>query len=122
MAGHGSPQCELVRFARQIARCWLRFITRGPSALLVCALLAFGCSFATVPVLRADDSLDIRLRVAWGAGSRSQWEGTVRVEGGVLSDLDDLGLNADSPGSKYIENGQIIIRQPSPSQYDGFDF
>ena len=63
----------------------------------------------------------MRLRIAWGGGAERQWQATIRVAGGELRDPQALGVEADEPGSFWIENGELRMRCRSPRAYDGVD-
>jgi len=62
----------------------------------------------------------MRLRIEWG-GAEQHWAGTVAVSQGTLCEARPLGIEADVPGSIWIENGRLIIRPPSARMYDGVD-
>ena len=63
----------------------------------------------------------LRIRVAWGGGAERLWEGTLTLSQGVLSEPQPLGIEADEPGSMWLEGGQLIIRQRTARAYDGVD-
>jgi uncharacterized lipoprotein YddW (UPF0748 family) len=62
------------------------------------------------------------VRVAWGGGREKLWEGSVAVSSGAISQPRPLGIEADEPGSMWLENGRLLILQRSPRAYDGVDF
>jgi hypothetical protein len=64
---------------------------------------------------------DLQLRIAWGGGSRRQWTGTITLTEGKLNLHRPLGVEADEPGSIWVEENRLEIRQPSPREYDGVD-
>ncbi|MBI2826728.1 MAG: hypothetical protein HYX69_18810 [Planctomycetia bacterium] len=65
----------------------------------------------------------MRLRMEWGGGGEQQWQGTVRLADGNLSDPLPLGIEADEPGSMWIGvDGALAIRPRSARSYDGVDF
>ena len=68
----------------------------------------------------ADEALMVR--VAWGGGREKLWEGSVAVSSGAISQPRPLGIEADEPGSMWLENGRLLILQRSPRAYDGVDF
>lgn len=82
------------------------------------ALLVF--ALTTIAPAMADE-LSLRLRMAWGGGAERRWEGRVALAGGTLSELVALGVEADEPGSIWLEAGAIAIQARSPRNYDGFD-
>ena len=61
------------------------------------------------------------VRVAWGGGSEKLWEGSIAVSRGTISQPRPLGIEADEPGSMWLEDGRLLIRQRSPRAYDGVD-
>jgi hypothetical protein len=61
------------------------------------------------------------VRVAWGGGAEKTWEGSISVLGGTISQPRPLGIEADEPGSMWIEDGRLQIRQRSARNYDGVD-
>jgi hypothetical protein len=63
----------------------------------------------------------IMVRVAWGGGAEKLWEGSISVSQGTISQPRPLGIEADEPGSMWIEDGGLQIRQRSPRSYDGVD-
>ncbi len=111
MAGHGSPRAS---------RCfWPRAATAGRwgwCALLLLSLTSIG--------LGADN---LRLRIAWGGGSPRLWRGTIEVSEGTLSEPHALGIEADEPGSMWLETDarlarqRLVVEQRSPRAYDGVD-
>jgi hypothetical protein len=64
----------------------------------------------------------LKLRISWGGGADRVWQGTVHTPGGSLSELTTLGIEADSPGSIWLDGDNTVqFRQPSPRAYDGID-
>ena len=111
MNGQGSP-----------ANRWLRPLvaTRmvGTSQWI---LLLLACSLCSAELVRAAET-QARLRFAWGGGARTAWETTVSIEQGSFSDLVSLGIEADEPGSMWIDKiGQVQVQQRSGRTYDAFD-
>ncbi|MBN2578998.1 MAG: family 10 glycosylhydrolase [Pirellulales bacterium] len=90
---------------------------------------------------------ELRLRISWGGGRQQQWQGLVRIDEGRLAEPRPLGIEADEPGSMWIEEDEnkksgaaaglsssadgtvgqtnrgarLMIRQRSPRAYDGVD-
>jgi len=63
----------------------------------------------------------LQVRIAWGGGQR-QWQGAVSLSHeGTLTDPQPLGIEADEPGSMWVQDGRLIIRQRSARTYDGVD-
>jgi hypothetical protein len=113
MGGQGSPRNDVTRRIRQHAT------AKGiPPQLWMAACCL--CALWFTPRCAADD-VELRLRVAWGGGELRQWSGVVRIEQGTLSDLNDLGLAVDAPGSKAIVDRELRLVGPSPTNYDSLD-
>jgi Glycosyl hydrolase-like 10 len=71
---------------------------------------------------RAADSLDVRLRIAWGGGEARSWQGTISISEGALSEATPLGLEPDEPGSmQLVDPSRIQINSRIPRTYDGCD-
>jgi hypothetical protein len=77
--------------------------------------------FVFVAPLFGQQPIQMRLRVAWGGGAPQSWTGSLQVADGTLSDLRDLGLSPDSPGSKEIANGSLRIMRTTAADFNGFD-
>ncbi len=63
----------------------------------------------------------IRIRITWGGGQASQWRGQMGLDDGSLADLRIAGLNADSSGSVWLENGRLHVASLSPRQVEGIE-
>lgn len=63
----------------------------------------------------------VRLRLAWGGGTLTQWVGKISLSEGSLSQLQLTGTEIDAPGSMWIEDGAVRIASPRPRRVDGFD-
>lgn len=103
--------------SRQSSACALRV-----TAALLVALLRAALGLA------ADNGVDdappapaLRLRVEWGRGAARKWQGTIAVSEGTLSHPVALGIEADEPGSMWIEEGRLAVGERSPRLYDGVD-
>ena len=129
MIGQGSPNTSPARFA-SISR----------QTLWGCRLLVSVCLAILLrgPLL-AEETM--RLRISWGGGVEALWQGTAVVSEGTISSPQPLGIEADEPGSIWIEHGppfttgpdeesstgmppeseHLVIRQRSPRTYDGVD-
>lgn len=80
---------------------------------------ALGLLLALVsPVVAADE---FRLRISWGGQAARTWQGSIWISEGELSEPAPLGIEADEPGSMWLDEGQLLIRQRSPRSYDGVD-
>lgn len=107
MVGQGSPksshqhESRLRVFARVRVYCALALLTLGVAAPSV-----------------ADE---FRLRMSWGGKAR-QWYGTISLSSGTLEDPQPLGVEPDEPGSMWLDEGRLVVRQRSPRDYDAVDF
>jgi hypothetical protein len=63
----------------------------------------------------------MRLRVEWGGGAARRWSGTISVTEGAIARPVALGIEADEPGSMWLEADRLLISAPSPRPYDGVD-
>jgi len=86
----------------------------------------------------------MRIRIAWGGGVERLWRGNVAVSRGKLSEPCPLGIEADEPGSMWLETSplyyssqpgaplarirpeaveeeHLVIRQRSPRSHDEVD-
>ena len=114
MVGHGSPKASHGSHLPIARAAVVAAVCRG--ALVVSLALA---SHA----LMADD---LRVRIAWGGGSERLWHGTISVRDGLLSQPRPLGVEADEPGSMWLDGDPIgsrklVVHQRSPRGYDGVD-
>ncbi|MHB1033734.1 MAG: family 10 glycosylhydrolase [Pirellulales bacterium] len=109
MIGHGSPNPSLSRFAL-FAR---SLVFWGVGVALASGAAGLSTAVAEPPTMR--------VRVAWGGGAERPWHGTIAVSQGVLSELSPLGIEADEPGSIWLADNRVEIRQRSPRAYDGAD-
>jgi hypothetical protein len=107
MAGHGRPRTS--RRAR--SRATLAAAARW--AALAAGLLGAAAA-------QGADQL-FRVRIEWGGGAQRQWQGTIAVAPGALADPRALGVEADSPGSMWIDDGRLAIVERSLRAYDGVD-
>ena len=70
---------------------------------------------------------DLRLRIAWGGGAERLWRGTISLSEGSLSEPQPLGVEADEPGSMWLDGNPrsdhvtLVVQQRSPRGYDGVD-
>jgi len=109
MVGQGSPRASQRRLASTAGRKAIRWSCRV--ALLVWLIW--------VPQALVAETM--RVRIAWGGGER-RWEGAISLSSeGTLANPQPLGIEADEPGSMWLEGGRLMIRQRSVRAYDGVD-
>jgi hypothetical protein len=120
MVGQGSPN-TLLTIVRRFAdnRRNLRRQLGRPIALRRTLLVALFWLFCA-GISQADST--IQLRLAWGGGTRKQWQGTVSVDRGSLGLVRLLSEESDAPGSIWEEHGRIEICQPDARSFDAIDF
>jgi hypothetical protein len=100
--GRGMPVAHRVTAARVLLRA-------------VLALIMFSAAGAT-------QGEDVRVRIAWGGGAERVWHGTIAVSKGSLAEPQPLGVEADEPGSMWLDaQGTLVVQQRSPRNYDGVD-
>src|SRR5690554_1626624 len=107
MVGQGSPKTSLS--GRQFADgC------RSPATLLAGWAVALLLGLVS-PAVAAEE---FQLRVSWGGQVARTWQGSIWVSEGEVSAPAPLGIEADEPGSMWLDEGQLLIRQRSPRSYD----
>ena len=127
MAGQGRPRQSRGRYLRGVGQ--QRHAARSlPKRSRLRRWLV--CGWAVLALLVGHSSRaggeEFRLRIAWGGGVARQWQGTISLTEGSVSDPRLLGLEADEPGSMWIDRnarpgGAVVVRQRSPRGYDGLD-
>ncbi len=110
MIGHGGPKTSRTACASTVSAAATRW--GWGSALLFLVLAAYGSVVAEEPM---------RVRVAWGGGSERLWEGVISLSQGTLSEPRPLGIEADEPGSMWLDDGRLMVRQRTARAYDGVD-
>ena len=132
MIGQGGPTASPIAAVEQAGRA-VRWVCR--LALAVC----LGFWLCDSPL--ADETM--RVRIAWGGGAERLWQGVIGVDQGTVSEPVPLGIEADEPGSMWLnsnpleirpegdERGKplpvrlsgdhLVLRQRSPRTYDGVD-
>ncbi|WP_254512439.1 hypothetical protein [Anatilimnocola floriformis] len=109
MFGQGSPHFESSQLLRSAQR-WF-----WPCALLFALIIGNASQILA-------NELDLRLRIAWGGGEACSWQGSIELSEGTLSDVQPLGLEADSPGALQMVSAQSLRVFPRmPRTYDGCD-
>ena len=107
MFGHGRPTTERRSFVTRLA--------------LLARVLVFCAINDALLAEAAQPETSLQLRIAWGGGTKRQWTGTISLTEGRLALHRPLGIEADEPGSIWIEQNRLEIRQRSPREYDGVD-
>lgn len=99
----------------------LRSRCRRWFAVAACAVLWLG----STANLSAQDRLlehPARVRIAWGGGEATAWSGRIVLEGGSLEGIQLLSMEADAPGSIWLENPHTLrIESIRPHPFDGLD-
>ncbi len=115
MAGQGRPWTSLVECVSTVRR----------ATALWRAIVAWAALLCALPGLASAETM--RLRIAWGGGDARLWEGSVSVEQGTVLELQPLGVEADEPGSMWIEpdphtgGNRLHVQAKSVRSYDGVD-
>jgi hypothetical protein len=110
MTGQGGPSASWRPYRRHI-----RPTARGVVGLIGAAAIALGTSRA------AGDEPTFRLHIEWGGRSAQLWQGSIEVSEGTLAAPRALGIEADEPGSMWLEQGRLMVRSPSRRFDDGVD-
>ncbi|HUY31186.1 MAG TPA: family 10 glycosylhydrolase [Pirellulales bacterium] len=110
MTGQGGPSAS-----RKPCRPRWRRTARGTVGLTLAAVVAFCAARAT------GDEPTFRLRIEWGDRSAQLWQGRIELTEGVLVGPSPLGIEADEPGSMWLEQGQLAIHPRGRRSYDGVD-
>ncbi|HVW01142.1 MAG TPA: family 10 glycosylhydrolase, partial [Planctomycetaceae bacterium] len=63
----------------------------------------------------------LRLRIEWSAAVSRTWNGVLEISDGRFESPISLGVEADEPGTLWIENDAVWIRRRSARTYDGLD-
>ncbi|MCC6126977.1 MAG: hypothetical protein IT426_18620 [Pirellulales bacterium] len=120
MIGHGCPTASI--FCPAAAAKKRAVGQRGISARIV--LYFFLAYFLSHAFAAAEE---LRIRLAWGGGKERQWQGTVTLSEGRMSEPRLLGIEADETGSMWLESDgpadppHLVIRARSARNYDGVD-
>jgi len=98
-----------------------------PAAALLGGWSALGVGLVLLAFGQAAAQETMRVRVAWGGGRERLWEGAIWLSEGVLSQPKPLGIEADEPGSLWLELNEpqtanrLLVRQRSARAYDAVD-
>jgi len=109
MVGQGRPKTSRESYASLVhVALWLGCRWGSAIALTVClAATAVGET--------------MRVRIAWGGGAEQLWQGRIALSKGALSEPQPLGIEADEPGSMWLDEAQLRFLQRTPRTYDGVD-
>jgi len=115
MVGQGSPNALRIRSAIVD-----RLLPGGIS--LLAPLVVFCCALTANA-----EQAELRFRVAWGGGQSQLWQGKIKISDGTVAGVSALGLEADEPGSMYLDPADvnsrtIVIAPKSRRAYDAVDF
>src|SRR3989339_403841 len=130
MIGQGGPKTSLGRPVR---------LRRCAACRCACTALVVWLVSWMTGVAVAEETM--RVRIAWGGGAERMWRAVVGVNQGTVSEPAPLGIEADEPGSMWLDatpldvplpgddrgkppsiqlSGQhLVVRQRSPRTYDG---
>ena len=95
---------------------------KGLSRLGCCtALVVASICCACCPAFAAEKTA--RLRLVWGGGSstKTRWTGEISIEGGILTDLQPLGIEADAPVALRLNGNRVIVAPRENRGFDGCD-
>ncbi|QGJ69127.1 Hypothetical protein PBC10988_7930 [Planctomycetales bacterium 10988] len=62
-----------------------------------------------------------RLRIEWGGGEATPWNGIISVKEGSFGKLQRLGQDPQQVAVLWQEENEILVRDHQPSSYNGFD-
>lgn len=95
---------------------WRRF---GSVACVVLLVVYFLTRTATA--LAAGESQQVRVRIEWGGGNPRLWHGLLEVDEGRFEQPASLGVEADEPGTIWVDGTAVWIQRRSVRLYDGLD-
>ncbi len=118
MVGHGRPITLKLRVCRLAAAQIGPVSSRNFFSVLLLFLIAL-----TATTRCAADEKTVRLRLAWGSGTaaKQRWNGTIAVEGGVLTQLQPLGIESDAAVAMRIDGSRLIVNPLEKRGFDGCD-
>jgi len=108
MIGQGRPKASRVGPARIV------------QAMTWCCV-ALACLTCLVSSSASAAEARLELRIAWGGGGEHVWQGSIRLSEGQLSAPKALGVEADEPGSIWLDDAGLAFQQRSLRSYDGVD-
>ena len=109
---------DRTRTSDNIVRACCASVARHALAVWHCACAAGACRRRAwrAPTKSRCDCASPGAAAPSGSGRAS-----VGLSAGTFSELTPLGIEADEPGSIWLDGAQIRIRQRSPRAYDGID-
>jgi len=110
MTGQGGPSASW----KPCRHRWRR-TARATVGLTLAVLVALCAQRA------AGDEPTMRLRIEWGDRSARLWQGSIELTEGTLAKPGLLGIEADEPGSMWLEQGRLEIHSRGRRSYDGVD-
>ncbi|HIQ21388.1 MAG TPA: hypothetical protein EYH34_09175 [Planctomycetes bacterium] len=90
-----------------------------PSLLRLVVTACFWAGLAAAAVPAWGESL--RLQLSWGGGRPERWHGEISLSEGAIRDPRPLGVEADQPGSMWLEGERLRFHEPSPRSYNGVE-
>jgi hypothetical protein len=125
MVGQGRPSriVELAPPNRDSATSRCRRAQRVTGGLLRRCKFAAPAIFLALSLVGVSGAQqNVQVRIAWGGPDRPrQWHGAISVDRGRLDLLRPLGREADEPGSMWLDENRLQVRQRSAKSYDGAD-
>jgi hypothetical protein len=119
LVGQGSPILSPTQVPRGLCA---RRVARGGARPMPLCWAVFWLALLTLGgVSGAAEPASVRIRVEWGGGTERRWEGSIGVSRGELAEPCSLGVEADEPGSMWLDGGALAVRQRSARTYDGVD-
>lgn len=122
MIGQGSPSSLASTAARHPGERLPPVCARVRWFVVGACLVA--CWTWAAPLLAQDRLLEspARVRIAWGGGEATAWSGRIVLEGGTFADMQLLGMEADAPGTVWLENEHTLrVHSGQPHRFDGVD-
>ena len=87
------------------------------------AQIRFG-SYPDQPITHPVEAIEMpryRLRVVWGGGAATAWQGNLVLSSGRFENLNTLGLEPDAAASLEVTDQELRIRPVREAEFGGFD-